>query len=195
MLNQENLPQAVFIDRDGVINKDMDNLCNIEDLKLIQGSAEGIRLLNNKGIKSIIITNQPVIAKGFCTVEELEQIHKKLFSLIERKGGHIDDLFYCPHHPEKGHRGEIPELKIECDCRKPKIGLFRKAASKYNLDLTKCYMVGDTSIDIEAGKKAGCTTILVMTGHGKKQKSFSIKPDFICSNLLEACKLISEGKK
>jgi D-glycero-D-manno-heptose 1,7-bisphosphate phosphatase len=133
---------------------------------LIDGVAQAIRAINQLGYLVIVVTNQPVIARGECTEEELAVIHKKMETGLGKEGAYIDDLFYCPHHPDKGFPGERPELKIECDCRKPKPGMLLKAAQKYNIDLSCSWMIGDDERDIQAGINAGCKTALISAEHG-----------------------------
>lgn len=157
-LNQKQ--RAIFLDRDGTINRYVGFLRNMEEMQLIDGVSEAVRKINNSGFLAIVITNQPVIARGEVSFEELNEIHNKLETLLGNDGAYIDDIFYCPHHPDKGFEGERPELKFECECRKPKAGLFLQAAEKYNIDLTNSWMIGDTLTDMEAGKNAGCNTIL-----------------------------------
>lgn len=148
--------KAIFLDRDGTINVYRGFIRKPEELELMEGAAEAIRTINDSGYLAIVVTNQPVIARGECTREGLEQIHDKLETLLGEESAYIDDIFYCPHHPDKGFEGELPELKCECRCRKPKPGLLLQAAEKYNIDLTKSYMIGDSERDIKAGKAAGC---------------------------------------
>lgn len=157
--NLKNKQKAVFLDRDGTINVYKGFITRADDLELIPGVAEIIKKINASGYLAIVITNQPVIARGECTLEELELIHRKLETLLGEEGAYIDDLFYCPHHPDKGFEGERPEYKIECDCRKPKPGLLYQAAEKYNIDLSASYMVGDDERDMEAGRNAGCRVV------------------------------------
>lgn len=154
--NLKNEQKAVFLDRDGTINVYKGLICREQDLELIPHIAETIRRINESGYLAIVVTNQPVIARGDCTVEELERIHEKLETLLGQEGAYLDDIFYCPHHPDKGFEGERPEYKIECDCRKPKPGMLLRAAEKYNIDLKQSYMVGDDERDMEAGRQAGC---------------------------------------
>jgi len=190
-LNLKNKRKAVFLDRDGVINKEIDQLSRIKDFKIYSFAAKAIKKINDSGYLAIIITNQPMIAKGFMTEADLNEIHKKLETELGLKGAKIDAIYYCPHHPKKGFKGEVPELKIKCNCRKPKIGLFLKAGKEFNINLKKSYLIGDQAIDILAGKRAGCKTVLVKTGYGKNHKLFSVKPDFIAKNLAEAVKIIN----
>lgn len=163
-VRQKNLTgkqKAVFLDRDGTINEYVGFLRNADDFRLIDGAAEAIRLINQSGYLAIVVTNQPVIARGEVTWEQLEQIHHKMETLLGAAGAYVDGIFVCPHHPDRGFPGEIPEYKLDCDCRKPKPGLLLRAAEKYNIDLEASWMVGDSSRDILAGKAAGCGTVLV----------------------------------
>lgn len=154
--NLLNKQRAIFLDRDGTINEYVGFLSQIENFKLKPGVSEAIKMINESGYLAIVITNQPVIARGELKVEELEKIHNKMETLLGQDGAYVDDIFYCPHHPHAGYEGEIPELKIHCDCRKPKPGLFFKAVEKYHIDVSSSWMIGDSDIDIEAGMNAGC---------------------------------------
>lgn len=159
LVNRRNLQKkqkAIFLDRDGTINEYVGFLRNIEDMKLLDGVGEAVRLLNKSGYLAIVVTNQPVLARGEVSREELEEIHNKMETLLGNEGAYIDDLFYCPHHPHKGFEGECPELKIDCNCRKPKPGMLLDAAQKYNIDLEQSWMIGDSENDILAGQAAGC---------------------------------------
>lgn len=153
--------KAVFLDRDGVINVYKEFLTRWEDMELLAGAAEAIARINESGYLVIVITNQPVIARGGCTWEELAQIHNAMETLLGKAGSYVDDIFICPHHPDRGFPGERPEYKIDCDCRKPKPGLILMAAEKYNIDLSQSYMVGDSTSDVQAGFAAGCTPIYI----------------------------------
>ena len=159
--NLDRKQKCIFLDRDGTLNVYKGFLTDIEELELIPGTAEALKCINSSEYLAIVITNQPVIARGGCSVQELEEIHNKLETLLGKEGAHIDALYYCPHHPDKGFEGERPEYKIECGCRKPKPGMLLKAAEDYNIDLSQSIMIGDGKNDMEAGKTAGCRTILV----------------------------------
>lgn len=148
--------KAIFLDRDGTINKYVGFLRNIEEMELLDGVTEAIGKINSSGYLAIVVTNQPVIARGEVTYQELEIIHHKMETLLGNKGVYIDDIFYCPHHPHKGYEGEIEELKIQCECRKPKPGMLLQASEKYNIDLENSWMIGDSESDIIAGQEAGC---------------------------------------
>ena len=153
--------KAIFLDRDGTINKYVGFLRNIDEFELIPGVTDAIKRINNSGYLCIVVTNQPVIARGEVNEKELRDIHNKMETLLGLEGAYIDGLYYCPHHPDKGFEGEIPELKIECDCRKPKPGLLVRAAEDYNISLEESWMIGDGKNDVLAGKNAGCHTALI----------------------------------
>ena len=149
------------MDRDGTINRYVGFLRKPEEFEFLPGVAKAIRKINNSGYLAIVVTNQPVIARGEVSTDQLQQIHNKMETLLGKEGAYLDAIYYCPHHPDSGFEGEVPELKIQCDCRKPKPGMLLKAASEYNLDLANSWMVGDSYNDIEAGKAAGCKTALI----------------------------------
>lgn len=153
--NLANKQKAIFLDRDGTINKYVGFLRNIDDFELIEGVAEAIKLINQSGYLAIVVTNQPVIARGEVTWEELNEIHKKMATLLGKEGAYVDGIYICPHHPDKGFEGERPEYKIDCECRKPKPGLLLQAAKDFNIDLSESYMIGDSHRDVEAGENAG----------------------------------------
>ena len=154
--NLKNKQKAIFLDRDGTINKYVGFLRNIDDFELIDGVAEAIKKINQSSYLAIVVTNQPVIARGEVSWEELNDIHKKMETLLGKDGAYIDGIYICPHHPDKGFDGERPEYKFYCDCRKPKPGLLLQAARDFNIDLSESYMIGDSERDVEAGKAAGC---------------------------------------
>lgn len=154
--NLENRQKAIFLDRDGTINKYVGFLTKPEQFELISGVAEAIRLINKSGYLAIVVTNQPVIARGDCTWEELQQIHDKMETELGKEGAYIDAIYVCPHHPDKGFEGERSEYKHVCDCRKPLPGLLLKASDDYNVDFSLSYMIGDSDIDVQAGIAAGC---------------------------------------
>ncbi len=156
-----NLQKAVFLDRDGTINIYKGYITDPADIELLPGVPEAIKHFNELGYLVIVITNQPVIARGDCTIETLIQIHNRIETLLGEKGAYIDAIYYCPHHPESGFENEIKEFKITCECRKPQPGLLLQAKADFNIDMSKSFMVGDSSRDIEAGKNAECTPIYI----------------------------------
>lgn len=153
--NLKNKQKAVFLDRDGTINKMVGFVTRPEQFELIPGAAEAIKAINKSGYLAIVVTNQPVIARGDCTFEELQTIHDKMETELGKAGAFIDALYVCPHHTDKGFPGERPEYKCDCDCRKPKPGLLLQAAQDFNIDLSASYMIGDSDRDVEAGNNAG----------------------------------------
>lgn len=159
--NLSHKQKAVFLDRDGTINKYVGFLTDIGDFELLDGVSEAIKLLNRQGYLVLVVTNQPVIARGEITVDELNEIHNKMETLLGNDGAYVDDIFYCPHHPAKGFKGERLEYKVECTCRKPQPGMLLEAAEKYNIDLGQSWMIGDSQSDIEAGRSAGCKSAYI----------------------------------
>ena len=187
--NLSNPQKAIFLDRDGTINRYVGFLRDINDFDLLPGVDEAIKKINSSSYLAIIVTNQPVIARGEVTTEQLDEIHAKMEALLGQSGAYIDGLYYCPHHPGKGFEGEIPELKCDCVCRKPKPGLLRQAAEDYHIDLSASWMIGDGKNDILAGKTAGCRTILI----GESGEDFG--QDFTEPSLLAAVDRIWEAEK
>lgn len=158
-----NKQKAIFLDRDGTINRYVGFLTNIDDFELLENTAEAIKMINDSDYLAIVISNQPVIARGETTFEELDMIHNKMETLLGEKGAYLNGIYFCPHHPDRGFEGEVKELKINCECRKPKPGMLLKAAEDFNINLEKSYMIGDSENDIKAGKSAGCSTFRIST--------------------------------
>ncbi len=181
--NLRNKQKAVFLDRDGTLNRYVGFLRNIEQFELLPGAAEAVRAINNSGYLAIVVTNQPVIARGEVSIPELEQIHNKMETLLGEGGAFLDAVYYCPHHPDKGFPGERAEFKIQCSCRKPKPGMLLKAAEDFNIDLSQSWMVGDSESDILAGKAAGCRTALIGTAEYTQDKTVESLLDFADSCL------------
>lgn len=160
-VHAKNLSQkqrAIFLDRDGVINKYVGFLRDIHQFELLPNVSKAIKKINNSGYLAIVVTNQPVIARGEVTREELNEIHNKMETFLGQEGAYLDGIYYCPHHPHKGYAGEIVELKIDCDCRKPKPGMLIQASKDFNINLNQSWMIGDSDNDILAGVNAGCKT-------------------------------------
>ncbi|MBQ6852337.1 MAG: HAD-IIIA family hydrolase [Oscillospiraceae bacterium] len=176
--NLKNPQKAVFLDRDGTINRYVGFLRKEEDFELLPGVAEAIGKINASGYLAVVVTNQPVIARGEVTVPELQNIHNKMETLLGHAGVYVDAIYYCPHHPHKGYAGEIPALKFDCDCRKPKPGMLLKAAEDYNIDLKNSWMIGDGENDVKAGIAAGCKTALIGEGAFGQTVSVSSVLDF-----------------
>lgn len=192
--NLKNKQKCIFLDRDGTINEYCGLLKRKDDLVLIDGAAEAIKIINGSEYLCIVVTNQPVIARGDISEEDLREIHDRLETLLGREGAYIDGLYYCPHHPDSGYEGEVRELKFDCECRKPKIGMVEKAAKDYNIELKNSYMIGDTWRDIEIGNRANMTTCWLECGEDN-DGAHDIKASFSAENLLDAVnKIIKERK-
>lgn len=159
--NLRNPQRAVFLDRDGTVNSYVGFLKDIDTFALLPGVAEAVKKINDSGYLAILATNQPVIARGEVTTQMLRRIHDKMETLLGEHGAYLDGIYYCPHHPHKGYAGEISELKIDCDCRKPKPGMLLRAREDFRIDLKNSWMVGDSQSDIAAGNAAGCGTALI----------------------------------
>ena len=183
--------RAVFIDRDGVICFDKDLMYKKEDLELVSRAGEAIKLLNDSGYLTIVITNQPVVARGLCTITELEDMNRHLEKILQQHGAKLDKIYCCQHHPNPkgkiGENGVNKEYAVDCKCRKPKPGMILQAQKDFNiLNLSECYMIGDSISDIKAGHDAGCKTILIKTG--KEDPYQDAVPDFTTTDLYNAVK-------
>lgn len=159
--NLKERQRAIFLDRDGTINRYVGFVRSIDNFELLEGAAEGIRKINESGYLAIVATNQPVIARGEVTEEELSEMHRKMETLLGEEGAYLDGIYVCPHHPDRGFAGERAEYKIVCDCRKPKAGLLFRAAEKFNIDLNESWMIGDRESDLLCGQNAGCRTAII----------------------------------
>lgn len=177
--NLKNKQKAIFLDRDGTINKYVGFLRNCSEFELLPGVTDAIKAINSSGYLAIVVTNQPVVARGEVSYEQLKEIHNKMETLLGAEGAYLDAIYFCPHHPHKGYEGEIPELKIDCDCRKPKPGMLLKAAKDFNIDLTQSWMVGDGENDIKAGIIAGCKTALIGEEKGAQTINVQSLKEFI----------------
>lgn len=174
--------KAVFIDRDGVINQDLGKyITNPKEFVFIPGVIKALKKLNKSEFKIIIITNQGGVGKGLYTEKDVEEIHKKMNSLLERDGIRLDGVYYCPHHPNDG-----------CDCRKPNLGLVNDAIEEHKIDPKNSFFIGDKTSDIKAGSDIGCKTFLVKTGYAGHDRLFDVKPDFIVEDFAEAVEKILE---
>ncbi len=180
---------VLFIDRDGTLNIEKGHLTDPAKLELIPGAAESIRLLNLAGIPVVVITNQPVVARGDVDEAGIEAIHCRLENLLAASGAFLDAIFYCPHHPDKGFPGERPELKIVCNCRKPEPGLVELACQRFLVDRRRSWMVGDRTSDLECARRAGVTPVLVKTGVGGADGQYDLQDVIVAGNLPEAVAL------
>lgn len=182
--------KCIFLDRDGTINKKNGFISKEEEFELEECALEAIKKINKSGYLTVVITNQPSVARGLCEIEDIKNIHKKLATLLGREGVYLDDILFCPHHPDKGFPEENPIYKIVCDCRKPKTGMIDIAAEKYNIDLSQSWMIGDTTMDLQTGVNAGVRTALVMTGDAGQDKKYDVQPNLVGKDLLEAVEMI-----
>jgi len=196
--NLKNKQRAIFLDRDGTINDDPgSDLWDINKFKIPTGSIKAVKLINQSRYLAIVITNQPVIAKGFASPEDLEQIHRKMETLFGKDGAKLDAIYHCPHHPERGYPEANVKYVIQCGCRKPQPGMIKKAEKDSNIDLKNSYMIGDSLRDVLCGKNAGTKTILVGSEkkyrkklHGKIDQKMRL-PDHFAKSLYQAVKFIS----
>ena len=188
--NLSNLQAAVFIDRDGVVNEERGRISHHCDFQLIPGADRAIKALNESNYRTVLVTNQPVIARGDCSVDELKMIHNKMETLLGASGAYFDRIEFCPHHPDKGFTGERAELKIQCNCRKPALGMIEKAQAELNIDIKQSWLVGDSTSDVLAAQAAGLKSILVQTGHAGLDEKYAVLPDFISPNLECATRFI-----
>jgi histidinol-phosphate phosphatase family protein len=189
-----NSKPALFLDRDGVINEERDGVFWQSNVRLIDGAADAIRLFNDAGIPVICVTNQPGLAKGFLGWQDMRDVIGEIdHQLAEQAGAYLDDIIICPHHPEKGWPGEVAELKIDCDCRKPKDGMLRRAQRAHNIDLGASWMVGDRYCDVAAASAAGVSSVLVRTGYaGHDRDKYNVQATFETDDLAVAGRRILE---
>ena len=186
------MKKAVFLDRDGTINREVDNLRDLSQLRFLPGAARAIERMNKLGYLVIIITNQPVVARGLLTAKELDEIHAVIIRRLGSKNARIDAIYYCPHHPN----ANVRKYRMECKCRKPNTGLVRQAMRKFHIAPRKSFMVGDTMPDIVMGGRAKLTTILVKTGGANRNdRGYTAEPDFVAKNLGEAARIIKKHTK
>ena len=189
---------AVFLDRDGTINEEVGYLDSLNKIKIIPGAYEAIKLINLSGMKTIVITNQAGVARGFFTEESVDAANELIQSDLKKRGAYIDKFYYCPHHPTEG-KGRYLQ---KCNCRKPAPGMILSAAGEFNINLTESYLVGDTFHDIQAAKNAGIKAILVKTGYGTElldgggndQATPESKPDYIAEDILDAVQWILKDR-
>jgi D,D-heptose 1,7-bisphosphate phosphatase len=184
--------KCIFMDRDGTINVEYGFLKDPERLELLPGTAEAIRKINASPYLAVVITNQPVIARGECSFETLDKIHQRLERILGQEGAYLDGLLYCPHHPDAGFEGEIPDLKFACGCRKPAPGMILEAFDRWHITPEGSWMIGDRTQDILCGLNAGLRTALVETGAAGKDGKYEAVPSFTAPDLLHAVEKILE---
>ncbi|QDM28175.1 HAD-IIIA family hydrolase [Tardiphaga sp. vice304] len=185
--------KAVFLDRDGTLNVLNGYVRTPDDLELVPGAGRALNMFRSAEFRSIVVTNQPVIARGECSVRELNRIHAKMDTLLGAAGAFVDGLYFCPHHPDAGFEGEVSNLKVACDCRKPAIGMIERARKDFNIDLSSSWMVGDSSGDMRAARNAGVRAVLVRTGEAGNDGKFVVSPDYEFADIGEAARFITGG--
>ena len=194
-LNLKFKQKAVFLDRDGTLNLFKGLITNPNQIELVPDIKGALRKINESEFMALVVTNQPVIARGDCTEEEVANINRRLVTLLGQEGVYVDDLAYCPHHPDKGYEGERPELKIQCNCRKPNTGMIDAFVEKYNIDLEQSWMIGDTYRDIQTGKNAGMKTVLVKSDANQERERFDALEDYYVTSLLDAVNVVMAGNR
>jgi len=182
--------RAFFVDRDGTLNEDIGYVSTPDELKLFPWAPQALRLINEAGFKAIVITNQSGIARGLYDELTFEAINSRLIEELTANGARVDGIYYCPHHPEIG----VPRYRMSCNCRKPQTGMLDAASSEHNIDLSRSFVIGDKSSDINLASNAGARSALVLTGYGRETlahaKRWPCEPDFVAENLLDAVKQI-----
>ena len=183
--------RAVFLDRDGTINEEMGYVNHVERFHLLPRVGQAIRLLNERGWKAVVITNQSGVARGYFPESLIHEIHQRMQDLLKKEGAHLDGIYYCPHHPDVG----VSPYRQTCRCRKPATGLIEDAVKELDLDPSASYMVGDRGMDIEFGRQVGAKAILVLTGYGKGEweyfrNQWRVTPNYVAEDLFEAAQWI-----
>jgi mannose-1-phosphate guanylyltransferase / phosphomannomutase len=187
--------KAIFLDRDGVINQEAEPIDSAGKFKLLAGVEDALKRINKSDYLSVVVTNQPMIAKGFANEAQLQEVHNYMETILGQNGIYLDRIYYCPHHPEKGHVGERVDLKVPCSCRKPETGMLDLAALEMNIDLNQSFIVGDRTVDIMTGKHAGVNTILVREGYAGLDGKYECEPDYVFDDLAEAVNFITQIDK
>jgi D-glycero-D-manno-heptose 1,7-bisphosphate phosphatase len=183
--------RAIFLDRDGTLNEEAGYIASADRFRLYSFAAEALRLINQSDLKAIVLTNQSGVARDYFTETALIEIHELMRETLRLQGARIDAIYYCAHHPDYGS----PPYRLDCDCRKPRPGLAEKAARDFDLDLKRCYVIGDRYRDIETAYAVGARGVLVMTGYGREEyetrrREWPRQPDYVAEDLLEAVKWI-----
>jgi D,D-heptose 1,7-bisphosphate phosphatase len=181
---------AIFLDRDGTLNVEKGHLRYPEELQLLPGVGPALRALREAGFRLVVLTNQPVIARGEATESDVSAIHRRLEWELGKQGAYLDGIYICPHHPDGGFPGERAELKLECECRKPGTGLLERACRDLRIDVKNSWLVGDQTRDVETARRAGVRSILVQTGIAGRDQQFRAAPDHVAADLPAAANLV-----
>lgn len=183
---------AAFLDRDGTLIEEVGHLARPEDVRVLAGAPGGVKRLSEAGAVVVVVTNQPVVARGLTDEEGVRRVHERLEALFSAEGARFDAIYFCPHHPEKSHpEAADPKYRRDCECRKPKTGMLLEAAGRFDIELSRSFMVGDTTRDVQTARNAGCKAVLVRTGYGGKDGLYGAKPDAVCADLAEAADWIA----
>jgi D-glycero-D-manno-heptose 1,7-bisphosphate phosphatase len=187
---------AVFLDRDGTINEQMGYINHVSRFVILPRVAEAVRLLNSRGYLAIVVSNQSGAARGYFPLPLIDTIHEILNTTLMQRQARLDGIFYCPHHP----RSVIPELRVDCNCRKPRTGLIDRACSSFDIDMSHSFVVGDRCLDIELAHRCGMAGVLVKTGYGRGEVEHLLpsrveKPLYIAEDLYDAVFWILEKEK
>ena len=183
--------RAVFLDRDGTIIRQVNDLHRWDQVRLLPHAADGIRILNKLGFVVLVVSNQPIVARGRITEADVKELHEKLCARLARRGAHIDGVYFCPHHPN----ANVKKYRKVCACRKPNPGMFLAGARKFDVDLKGSYTIGDHSRDILAGKKAGVTTILLTAGQAGKDALHDVRADVEATTLYAAARTLANARR
>jgi D-glycero-D-manno-heptose 1,7-bisphosphate phosphatase len=179
--------RAIFLDRDGTLNEEINYLGRVEDFRWLPGAPQAVRILNDQGWAVVLITNQSGIGRGYYTEQDALAVHQHIQAELAQVGAHLDAILYCPHQPDE-----------HCPCRKPQAYLFEQAARDLDLDLAHSYAIGDKLSDLEPGQALGCQTILVLTGHGQTHLRLAhergFQPDYVATDLANAVEWITGDK-
>lgn len=181
--SKKNKRPAIFMDRDGTLVVEKDLLHEADNLEIYPFTTQALKKINSSVFMSFLVTNQPVVARNLCDIKTVQHIHNKIETVLGKSGAYFNDIYFCPHHPDKGYPEENKDYKIDCDCRKPKIGMIKKAVEEYNVDIDNSWFIGDRTTDIQTGINAGLRTILVRTGKGGQDGKFQCTPDYVFDNM------------
>jgi D-glycero-D-manno-heptose 1,7-bisphosphate phosphatase len=185
--------RAIIMDRDGTVCDEVGYVNHVDRIRLLPGSAEAIRAANETGFQTVVVTNQAGVARGYFAESLVDEVHDRVRELLAAEGARLDGIYFCPHHPDVG----APAYRKTCGCRKPLPGMLERARDEMGIDLSASYMVGDSVKDLEAGRRAGTTTVLVLTGYGKgelehQSDGWEVRPDHVAADLRAAVSWILE---